>query len=57
MSSQGLDTEVPALDPGGSRAGGPDVPPTLSRNVIALALVSLCMAMSSAMIHGLLPRS
>jgi MFS family permease len=29
--------------------------PALSRNVIALGLVSLCMAMSSAMIHGLLP--
>jgi len=55
VSSHGLYTEVPAPDPEGSRAGGPDVPPALSRNVIALGLVSLCMAMSSAMIHGLLP--
>jgi MFS family permease len=28
---------------------------TITRNVIALGLVSLCMAMSSAMIHGLMP--
>jgi len=31
------------------------VPPKLSRNVSALGVVSLCMGMSSAMIHGLLP--
>jgi hypothetical protein len=36
-----------------SRAGGPHMPPTLSRNVIALGLVSLRMAISSAVIHGL----
>ena len=36
----------------GGRQG---VPPKLSRNVTALGLVSLCMGMSSAMIHGLLP--
>src|SRR6516165_5159178 len=48
-------SEIRVFDTVDSRAGGPDVPPTLSRNVIALGLVSLCMAMSSAMIHGLLP--
>ena len=48
-------SEIRVLDSVDSRAGGPDTPPTLSRNVIALGLVSLCMAMSSAMIHGLLP--
>jgi MFS family permease len=48
-------SQIPVLDPVTFRAGGPDIPPTLSRNVIALGLVSLCMAMSSAMIHGLLP--
>jgi MFS family permease len=48
-------SEIRVLDAADFRTGGPDVPPTLSRNVIALGLVSLCMAMSSAMIHGLLP--
>src|SRR6516164_6934885 len=48
-------SEIRVFDTVDSRAGGPDVPPTLSRNVIALGLVSLFMAMSSAMIHGLLP--
>src|SRR6516164_2944305 len=36
-------------------SGRQGVPPKLSRNVTALGLVSLCMGMSSAMIHGLLP--
>jgi hypothetical protein len=48
-------SEIRVFDSVDFRTGGPDVPPTLSRNVIALGLVSLCMAMSSAMIHGLLP--
>lgn len=55
VSGEGLYSEVRAPDSVTSRAGGPDGPPTLSRNVAALGLVSLCMAMSSAMIHGLLP--
>ena len=54
-SGEGMASQIPVFDPVTSRAGGPDIPPTLSRNVIALGLVSLCMAMSSAMIHGLLP--
>ena len=36
-------------------SGRQGVLPKLSRNVTALGLVSLCMGMSSAMIHGLLP--
>src|SRR6516164_3374484 len=48
-------SEIPVFDSVDFRAGGPDMRPRLSRNVIALGLVSLCMAMSSAMIHGLLP--
>src|SRR6516162_7521372 len=36
-------------------SGRQGVPPKLSRNVSALGVVSLCMGMSSAMIHGLLP--
>jgi MFS family permease len=40
---------------GSPQGGEQGVSPRLSRNVTALGLVSLCMGMSSAMIHGLLP--